>query len=370
MDRPGATKGQLGAWRWERLPTSYPIVNYWYRPSWDTAAEFPWVGVVKISGPQDAEFLLFSFLHSTGEIGEVYLASTDNAELLDRFARELHALFHQPVKERILIEVFGGHRVTLSTNDDEPVVLPHGLKQDVEEQTYTFFEQAEVYHRFGLRHRRGFLLVGPPGNGKTMMLRHLVRQCHKRYQVSAAMLAISRITDEEMVYRVFGYAAAHAPALLILEDMDSLGTETCVTRASVLAELDGLVSREGILVVATTNNPAQIDPALVHRPSRFDRVWHFPLPDEALRRTYLQWVLEQADESLLEWLVRETEGWSFAYLKELRVTTLIMSLNRSNAQWSVEQLLEAHRLLAAQFQAGKRNHAEPAEVSHVGFKAA
>jgi len=155
-----------------------------------------------------------------------------------------------------------------------------------------------------------------------------------------------------------------------MEDIDSLTRSRDICRSFLLSELDGLASREGILVLATTNNAELIDPALVHRPSRFDRVWHFPLPDEELRRTYLQWVLERGDESLLRRLVRETEGWSFAYLKELRTTTLIIGVSRANGEWSAEHLAEGLQLLSAQFQAGRKNHAVADESRTVGFMAA
>jgi hypothetical protein len=78
-------------------------------------------------------------------------------------------------------------------------------------------------------------------------------------------------------------------------------------------------------------------------------------------------VLERGDESLLRRLVRETEGWSFAYLKELRTTTLIIGVSRANGEWSAEHLAEGLQLLSAQFQAGRKNHAVTDETRTVGF---
>jgi len=372
MDQPAVEKGQIGDWRWERLPSKYPVLFYYDCRLFDQGGKrHRWVGVLKISGPDGAGFLLASFLNSNGAVGAFYLVSTTDVRLLNRFLEAVRVKKRNDERDgTISIQGFGGPDVCLSSEEDERLVLPAALKQDIEEQVFSFFQQGELYKRLGLRHRRGYLLAGPPGNGKTMMIRHLARLCCLRHKASAAVLNIRANTSEPLIHNFFSYGAGNSPALLIMEDIDSLTRSRDICRSFLLSELDGLASREGILVLATTNNAELIDPALVHRPSRFDRVWHFPLPDEELRRTYLQWVLERGDESLLRRLVRVTEGWSFAYLKELRTTTLIIGVSRADGEWSAEHLAEGLQLLSAQFQAGRKNHAVTDETRTVGFMAA
>jgi ATP-dependent 26S proteasome regulatory subunit len=303
-------------------------------------------------------------------VGWYYLASTQDMGLLDRFARDVHLHFNPDVKDRITIQVQGGEPLAIKAEDDERIFLPDELQQDIEEQVFSFFEDKAAYKRLRVGHRRGFLFVGSPGNGKTLMLRRLIRQCHRRYKPSFSLLTIRRDTDVEHVAALFSHAAKHAPALVILEDMDSLTTQSKITRAAMLAELDGVGSREGLLVVGTTNNAGEIDAALVHRPSRFDRVWHFPLPDGALRRAYLESMLEGLSGETVDTLVAQTQDWSFAYLNELRITAAIISISRKQPDITEEIVMDAFDLLQRQFCAGRKNHRNNASESLAGFVAA
>jgi len=92
-----------------------------------------------------------------------------------------------------------------------------------------------------------------------------------------------------------------------------LTTQARITRAALLSQLDGVGSKEGLLIIGTTNNAGDIDPSLVHRPSRFDRVWHFPLPDRELQRNYLAAVVTELGPDTVDDLSDRTADWSFAY---------------------------------------------------------
>jgi len=167
----------------------------------------------------------------------------------------------------------------------------------------------------------------------------------------------------------FAVAKRKAPSMLVLEDLDSFTRETQVTRAGLLAQLDGIGSSEGILVLGTTNHPEDVDPALIHRPSRFDRVWRFGLPGAELRRRYLGQAFPALEPDRLERMGGETEGWSFAYLNELRTTAILLSLGSGSDAPGANDIEKAHGLLAAQFRAGRKNHAGEDEPA-VGFMVA
>jgi AAA+ superfamily predicted ATPase len=121
--------------------------------------------------------------------------------------------------------------------------------------------------------------------------------------------------------------------MLVLEDIDSLVRPHCLS--VFLNELDGLRADTGILTVATTNHPERLDPALLERPSRFDRKYHFDLPHAEQRRHYLDlWGKRfepamQIDASSAALLVERTEGMSFAFLKEVVVSAM--------TRWILEQ---------------------------------
>jgi SpoVK/Ycf46/Vps4 family AAA+-type ATPase len=255
----------------------------------------------------------------------------------------------------------------LDAAPDEQPILPQSLLQDIEGQVFSFFQDQEAYRQLQLRHRRGFLFVGPPGTGKTMTIRHLIRECFRRYKPSISTLRVNRNTDESDLDSLFSEAIRRAPGIVILEDLDSLTSEAGISRSAFLAQLDGLSTADGLLIIGTTNNPEKIDPALIHRPSRFDRVWHFPLPDYDLRVSYLVRAFESLDSNAIESLSERTNGWSFAYLSELRTTAAIRALNRGTRTVTAEVAEEAHELLDAQFRAGRKNHREEAEAT-VGFQ--
>lgn len=167
---------------------------------------------------------------------------------------------------------------------------------------------------------------------------------------------------------LFHEARRTAPSLVIVEDIDSLLTESRLSRATVLAQLDGVEPRDGILFIATTNHPGSIDPALVHRPSRFDRVWRFPLPDLELRHRFLSWALTSVTKDVVDDMARKTEGWSFAYLHELRTTAAILTLDRQTSTIAGGDVTRAFALLAPQFQAGRKNHVLPEGELNTGFR--
>lgn len=92
-------------------------------------------------------------------------------------------------------------------------------------------------------------------------------------------------TDSENIRKVFKQARQSAPCLLVLEDLDSLLTDE--NRSFFLNELDGFAANEGIVTIASTNHPERLDPAIRDRPSRFDRKYHFDLPDNLVRQAYI-----------------------------------------------------------------------------------
>ena len=91
--------------------------------------------------------------------------------------------------------------------------------------------------------------------------------------------------DQMGIRAIFEKARELAPCLLVLEDLDSLITPN--NRSYFLNELDGFAGNEGVLTLATTNHPERLDPAILDRPSRFDRKYPFPLPEREERLAYI-----------------------------------------------------------------------------------
>jgi len=364
-----ADAGQVGDWAWEKVTIDYPGIVAWAGDDKAPENGFQWTGLLRIRGPGGAEFLLFSYLSSLGQIGTTYFVNTDDLKLLNRFASDVaEALLCKG--DRIRIRVQGGRDIHLTPESNERGFFPDRMESDITAQVDIFFQKADAFHRLGIPHRRGLLLVGPPGNGKTMMIRRLVRHCHRHYEAKASALKPRKHLDEIDLESFFEDAQEDGPSLCILEDLDSRTQDSEITRAGLLSQLDGLQAREGVLVLGTTNNPGEVDPALIHRPSRFDRVFHFRLPDAGLRIRYLEWAFKGLDRALLQRIAQGTTGWSFAYLNELRVSAAILAIQSGKDSPGMDDLQLAHELLSSQFKAGRKNHEFENAENSVGFSAA
>jgi SpoVK/Ycf46/Vps4 family AAA+-type ATPase len=130
------------------------------------------------------------------------------------------------------------------------------------------------------------------------------------------------------VYSIFSHARKCAPCILVLEDLDTMLSSD--VKSVLLNELDGLAPNDGILTIATTNHPEEIDEAILKRPSRFDVKYTYSSPDLKMRehfaRKWLEknlkelptWVRENLDtETISKAVAEKTNGFSYAYMKEL-----------------------------------------------------
>jgi ATP-dependent 26S proteasome regulatory subunit len=130
-------------------------------------------------------------------------------------------------------------------------------------------------------------------------------------------------TDDDMMAAMFAEAAQSTPAIIVLEDLDRCfpvnkeSESGCrISLQQLLNHLDGVGNQDGIIVVATANNPCILDAAILRRPGRFDRVVGFQNPSAELRERYLCRMSAALRPEDLSECVRMTEGFSFAQLRE------------------------------------------------------
>ena len=231
------------------------------------------------------------------------------------------------------------------------LILPGNLKQEILEDLKLFFSSRETYETYDIPWKRGILFVGPPGNGKT----HAVKAIINALEQPCLYIKSFRhkyITDEENIHSVFDHARKSAPCILVLEDLDSL--LNAENRSFFLNELDGFAANIGVIIIATTNHPERLDPAILDRPSRFDRKYPFDLPASPERLAYinmwnnsLQSALRLSEDGMTK-LTNATEGFSFAYLKELFLSSMMHWINNPK-QGNMEQvMLEQESVMRAQ----------------------
>ena len=366
-----APSGHVGLWKWERASTKYPCFALWGGRLGVKKNDGMWAGAIRICSPEGREFILFSYLSHRDEFCNQYLASTDDLALLRRFIIAAMRRFRPRTRNKARITFINGPDVEIDCGEPaETIFLPNQMLNDIDGQVDAFFSGRHIFQRLGVRYQRGFLFVGPPGTGKTMMMRRIIRICHKKYKTRFISLNIGKKMDEGELGMAFATAESQAPAVLLLEDLDSLTRETMVSRSAFLALLDGLKTNKGILIIASSNNPDQIDPALAHRPSRFDRVWTFHVPDLPFRKLYLTHHFSGMTTDTIESVASRTGNWSYAYLNELRTTAAIMAVGKGLGAVTPDILLRATMTLAGQFNAGKKNYTGSSADGEMGFKIA
>ncbi len=221
---------------------------------------------------------------------------------------------------------------TSSWND---VILDPAMKKALVSDIEGFFDREKLYKSFGVPWKRGVIFHGEPGNGKTITLKAIMNRLSKRLDLVPALYVKSLQTrgwegPQAGVKSIFKFALSQSPCLLIFEDIDSLITDK--VRSYFLNEVDGIAGLDGVMIVGSTNHLDKLDPAISKRPSRFDRKYHFSLPGETERVAYGEyWRKKLANnpsiafgEDLPRAIAKITEGFSFAYLKELFMTSLLM----------------------------------------------
>jgi len=216
----------------------------------------------------------------------------------------------------------------IQSADWDDVILDATFKKRLQDDINGFFASEEVYKELSIPWKRGIIFMGPPGNGKTISLKAVMKASTN--PVLYVRNFTSFMGDEASMQAVFSMARRMAPCILVLEDLDSLITNR--NRSFFLNELDGLHGNDGLLLIASTNHFDQLDPALSNRPSRFDRKFEFGAPTYDERILYVKyWQKKLKDnedisfpDDLVEEIAKLTDRFSFAYLKEAMVSTLVV----------------------------------------------
>jgi len=195
-----------------------------------------------------------------------------------------------------------------------------------------FLKNPEQFRRLGAEVPRGVLLMGAPGTGKTLLARALAGEAGVPFfSISGSeFIEVFVGVGASRVRNLFAAAKKHAPSIIFVDELDSVGRtrgtglggghdEREQTLNQILAELDGFTGREEVIVLAATNRPDVLDPALL-RPGRFDRHVTLDLPDRKDRLAIFKVHTRKvplADDVQLEKIAAGTPGFSGADIKNL-----------------------------------------------------
>lgn len=263
-----------------------------------------------------------SFLILTGDgYSTVHQVATRSNAPLGLLHQALESYSHSIRKQGSRkIQVLNGANIPISPVSWDDIFLPEGLLESIRGNVTSFFEGKERYAKLGIPYRRGLLLSGPPGCGKTLTIKALA------HNISATFFTVHGKdgVDDSDIQRVLETAQDHSPAVVVFEDLDKLMEVKTVSLSHFLNLLDGLKVLNGVMVIATCNEPEKLDPALLHRPSRFDRVWTFPLPALEQRLALLRkHGGPYFSDGVLTEVARRTQGMSMTYVQEIVVNALL-----------------------------------------------
>ena len=233
-----------------------------------------------------------------------------------------------------------GKFLAIEDIDFDSVVLPANQKKSIKIGALDFFKKKEIYAKAGLSFKRGMLLTGQPGTGKTLLGKILMKQTESTFiWVTAAMM--QEASDVDYLFRM---ASELGNCILFLEDIDDYLEKSGAVDVLKTA-MDGLGGlNDGIVTILCTNFPDRIPKALC-RPGRLDEIFILQLPDEALRYKILMQVSKEMDlenrEEELQKLAKETEGLTPACLKEIIIYSLLLAVDDERETINKEDLSTA-----------------------------
>ena len=200
--------------------------------------------------------------------------------------------------------------------------LPEEIKAELKDLVENFLESKDFYLEKKIPWKRGILLFGPPGNGKTSIIRTIISE----YNFKPVTFVPG--ANAESMREAFSYAEEQSPALLYIEDLDSL-IENGLDISTFLNLLDGISAKNGLLVIATANDVRKLKANIMKRPSRFDRKWKIPTPNQEMAYIYLKkWFGTIITAAKCRELAKlsEKHELSYAYLKELYISSMFEAL--------------------------------------------
>lgn len=248
------------------------------------------------------------------------------------------------------------------------VILDDKVWKILELNVLNIFKKNEEYKKHNIPTKRGVILEGPPGNGKSLVVKYINSELNEK-------ATIVYITDGALyngarsITHVFELARKYKPCILIFEDVDSIGETrdrgSSPLTSELLSQLDGLENLEDFVIIATTNYAEKIDDALKNRPSRFDRRIKIDLPSDSARFAILKNALTKkgyniSDEELQK---LKTSGFSGAELEEVVITAQMEAMHNKESL-NLQHLTNATAFLRQNYHDNKRLK----EAKDVGFR--
>jgi len=226
------------------------------------------------------------------------------------------------------LDIEDGHKLytPVTAPSDQAVDLPGLPSKYLLDQIKLFWNRADRYAKYHLLQKRGILLYGEPGCGKTSIINLLSKDL---IDIGGVIFLVDDFATASVCIQHFRSVEPDRPIMTLLEDIEGIfrGEQGNREVKAALSLLDGQDQVNNIVHIATTNQPEELADRFIKRPGRFDLVIGIHSPKAETRKAYLQYVTQgQIPDDKLEELVDKTEGLSLAYLREIASTYLCLDI--------------------------------------------
>lgn len=204
------------------------------------------------------------------------------------------------------------------------------------EEIEEFWKLRDTFKRWGFLHRRGYLTYGPAGSGKTSLIQQVIANLVKRdgivliaeapFVLQQALITLRRVERDR-------------PLVCLFEDLDAMIER--FREPEILAILDGESQTDGVINLATTNYPENLDKRIICRPRRFDRVVKIDMPSERMRRQYFELKLQDRIPGEVDKYVAATHRFSFAAMAELIISVKCLQNSFESSIETLEKLMNS-----------------------------
>lgn len=230
---------------------------------------------------------------------------------------------------------------------DDLFVLPDKIIDKVLYDIKTFWGLEEKYKKYNYVYKRGILLYGEPGNGKTAIIMLLAQELIKNGGIVINFNDPDNIFYLKEVLINFKKVEPNRKVIIAIEDIDNFMDERDSNMTEILNLLDGGLQMPNIVVLATTNYPEKLQRRISHRPSRFDRRYEIGIPSAETRRYYIERKVKKDDlEKInLDDLVKKTDDFTLDHLKELILSIFVLGYDPEEAYSEIKEMIRKGKLL-------------------------
>jgi len=293
----------------------------------------------------NVEFIHAALFHKGNqyedEISFFVIVSNSNYANYINLRNDFDSWIQQRDRSNLKIKVMDADDISYDKQSSwEDLFLPEDLKKDIKNIVENFLSSKDFYYNNNMPWKRGVLLYGEPGNGKTSIIKTIISSYNFK------PVTISSNSNNESIRDAFSYAEEQSPSLLYFEDLDSLLSKIDVS--SFLNLMDGISAKNGLFVIATANDVNALQSNITDRPSRFDRKFKISLPNKDMAFSYLsKWfgnIIAKEKIKELATLCVEYK-FSYGYLKELYISSMFEAISNNRKAPTDKDILKTLNVL-------------------------